>query len=217
MNRIVTTIIALTVPFLLSAFVFAQEKPVSGKPPLDVKEKAVKAQAAVRTRADFVGVVAHIDPSGRTIAVKNRGVIVTFDAAMPALKGYNNFEQIRKGDRVAISYTGGGTRISRGFGTDGAQSQESARLVPEAAGPQREATKTAKINRARPVRIRERTNSQEFRDVDNNGDGKITPVELGVVVPDLTVEKFKTFDRNADGSLNKPEYDAAKKSLTHGS
>jgi hypothetical protein len=206
MNKITSTIVALVLPFLLSAFVFAQEKPASVKPPSDLKEKPVKAQAGVRTKADFVGVVAQVDPSGKTVAVKSRGTVVTFDAANPLLKGYRSLEQIKKGDRIAVSYTAAGVRIARAGGTEGAQPQESAKSSQEA-------VKTAKTKRVGFVRIRERTKSTEFSDVDNNGDGKISPVELCTVVPDLTVEKFKTYDRNGDGSLSNSEYSLLKKTL----
>jgi hypothetical protein len=216
MNKITSTIIALIVSLLLSPFVFAQEKPASGKPPVDVKEKPAKAQAGARTKADFVGVVAQVDPSGKTVAVKSRGTVVTFDAANPVLKGYRSFEQIKKGDRIAVSYTAGGVRIARTSGTEPAQPQESVRPAQETAKPQKEVTKPPKTSKGRPVRVRERTNSTEFRDVDNNGDGRISPVELGTVVPDLTVEKFKTYDRNGDGSLSNSEYSPLKKTLPNG-
>jgi hypothetical protein len=215
MNKIISTIIALTLPFLLNAFVFAQEKPVSGKPPLNVRDKLVKASAGVRTKADFVGVVAQVDLSAKTVAIKNRGAVVTFDAANPVLKGYRSFEQIKRGDRVAVSYTAGGVRIAKTSGTEPAQPQESVRPTQETAKPQKEVTKNSKNNKGRPVRVRERTNSTEFRDVDNNSDGKISPVELCTVIPDLTVEKFKTYDRNGDGSLSPSEYNLLWKTLAN--
>jgi hypothetical protein len=216
MNKIISTIIALILPVLLSTFVFAaQEQPVSGKPPVDVKEKPGKARAGVRTKADFVGVVAQVDPLSKTVAVKSKGTVVTFDAANPVLKGYRSLEQIKKGDRIAVSYTAGGVRIARAAGgTEGGQPQESAKQSPEATTPH--AAKTAKPKRAGFVRVRERTNSIEFGDVDNNSDGKISPVELCTVIPDLTVEKFKTYDRNSDGFLSNSEYSLLKKTLTNG-
>lgn len=45
-----------------------------------------------------------------------------------------------------------------------------------------------------------------FGTVDNNKDGKISPVELCAVVPDLTMEEFRTYDRSGDGSLDKAEF-----------
>jgi hypothetical protein len=210
MNRITSIIIALSVPFLLDAFVFAQEKPA-----LDVKEKPIKAEAGPRAKADFIGVVAQVDPSGKTIAVKSRGTVVTFDAANPVFKGYRNLDQIKKGDRIAVSYIAGGVRIARSSGMEPAQPTESVRPPRETAKPQKEMTKNPKNNKGRPVRVRERTNSIEFGDVDNNSDGKISPVELCTVIPDLTVERFKTYDRNGDGSLNLSEYNLLWKTLAN--
>ena len=45
-----------------------------------------------------------------------------------------------------------------------------------------------------------------FKDIDNNKDGKITPIELCVMVPDLTLQKFKEYDKNNDGCLNEREF-----------
>ena len=50
-----------------------------------------------------------------------------------------------------------------------------------------------------------------FRDVDENKDGKVTPVELSVVLKDLTMGQFKGYDRDSDGFLNESEFRAATK------
>ena len=212
MSRITSTICAVLVLFSLGTAVSAQEKPSPGIQPLQSKEK----QTRPGVKADFVGVVAQVDLTARTIAVKSRGAIVTFDATSPILKGYRNLEQIKKGDRVALSYTGGGLRIVRTTGTGLSEPEEPARPTPETVKPHKEATKSPQNNRGKPIRMRERANSTEFRDVDNNGDGKISPVELCIVVPDLTIEKFRTYDRNGDGSLSSSEYNLFRKSLPNG-
>ena len=194
MKRTISTVIVLVYAlFLLSIPAFAQ-----GKKPA------------------FVGVVTQVDPAGKTIAVKAGAALVTFDASNPVFRGYKSLEQVKKGDRIAVSYTAEGVRIARAGAAEREQAREAARPAPEAAKPQSQATRTAKINRARPLRVRERSNSVEFNDVDNNGDGKISPVELGAVLPDLTVERFKTYDRNGDGSLSNSEYNVVKKTLPNG-
>lgn len=212
MNKTLCINIALAAVVLSGTIIFAQEKPVSGKLLLDSKEKTSKILIRAKAKADFVGIVTQVDPIGKTVAVKNKGVAVTFDAANPILKGYKSLEQVKRGDRIAISYTADGTRISRATGTEEMRPEDTVKPGPELAKPKQEVAKT---NKGRPVRIRERTNSWEFRDVDNNSDGKITPVELCVVVPNLTIEDFRRYDKDTNGSLNQSEYNALKKSLTH--
>ena len=51
-----------------------------------------------------------------------------------------------------------------------------------------------------------RTRGSGFDDVDANKDGKVNPVELSVIVPNLTMEQFKGFDKNSDGTLNRSEF-----------
>lgn len=65
--------------------------------------------------------------------------------------------------------------------------------------------------RTKPVRLRDRPRSSEFWDVDNNKDGKISPIELSVLFPDLTLQQFREHDKNGDGFLNEQEFRAAKK------
>ncbi len=45
-----------------------------------------------------------------------------------------------------------------------------------------------------------------FGTVDNNKDGKISPVELCVVIQDLTMEEFRSYDTNGDGFLDQKEF-----------
>jgi len=64
---------------------------------------------------------------------------------------------------------------------------------------------TKKDNRfARFQRVR--TPGSSFRDVDNDHDGRITPVELSVVMPGLTMQRFREYDKNNDGYLDASEY-----------
>jgi hypothetical protein len=187
----------------------AQEKANLEKQSANKTAKPAKILIRARSKGDFIGAVAGINPVSKTITVKNKGVIVTFDVLNPVFKGYKSLEQIRVGDKVAISYTGDGTRITKA--TDMILRQEATRPHSE---PVRQKHETTTTNKGRPVRVKERTNSIYFRDVDNNSDGKITPVELSAVLPDLTVQDFKKYDRNGDGCLNESEYNAINKPVS---
>jgi Ca2+-binding EF-hand superfamily protein len=46
--------------------------------------------------------------------------------------------------------------------------------------------------------------------VDNNKDGYISPIELCVLFPNLTMEQFRQYDTNRDGLLSKAEFDQIK-------
>jgi Ca2+-binding EF-hand superfamily protein len=52
-----------------------------------------------------------------------------------------------------------------------------------------------------------KTDGKSFADVDNNKDGKISAIELSVVIPGLTMEQFRQYDKNHDGYLNKAEFE----------
>ncbi len=58
-----------------------------------------------------------------------------------------------------------------------------------------------------PVRVKEKVKGTEFKDVDENEDGKISPVELSVIIKNLTIKQFKEYDKNNDGYLDKSEFD----------
>ena len=51
-----------------------------------------------------------------------------------------------------------------------------------------------------------KTDGKSFAEVDNNKDCKISPIELCVLVPDLTMEQFRQYDKNHDGHLDKAEF-----------
>ena len=221
-RRVRELIVIFFVMFFLCTLVtagIAQEKTIteqSAKDKVSGAEKNSKPAKVIiraRSRGDFVGTVTHVNMVSKTVTVKNKGIVVTFDVLNPVLKGYKSLEQIRVGDKIAISYTGDGARITRATGEYIASHQQIAKPIPESS---RQKHGSAKTDKGRPVRIKERTNSRLFRDVDNNNDGRITPVELSAVIPNLTVEDFKKYDRNGDGCLNEAEYNAINKSVIHG-
>lgn len=213
MNRIMFIVFIIFITCTLITPGIAQEKSAAGKSAKDKTTKPSKVIIKARSRGDFFGTVTHVNTTSKTIAVRNKGIIVTFDVLNPIFRGYKNLEQIRIGDRIAISYTGNCTRVTKGTGMHSMVQQEATKPLPESAKQKHGSAKTGK---GRPVRVKERTNSSHFRDVDNNNDGRITPVELSPVVPNLTVEDFKRYDKNGDGYLNESEYNAINKSVKLG-
>ena len=138
-----------------------------------------------------------MDSSTKTISIKHRGKVVTFDATNPQLRGFRSLDDIRVGRYAAVSYTPQGIRISK--------------ATAGQAGPEevRERPVSAKKDHRNRVRVKEKGAS--FADVDENKDGKITPVELSTVVKDVTMEQFKAYDTNGDGCLSESEYRAVKR------
>jgi Ca2+-binding EF-hand superfamily protein len=59
--------------------------------------------------------------------------------------------------------------------------------------------------KAYPVRMAKK-GGRDFDAIDNNGDGMIAPAELSVLLPELTMETFKRYDRDNDGRLNRSEF-----------
>jgi len=191
MKKTLLIITGLIIGITLATTGLTQEKPA---------EQSPKIKLRVRTKGDFVGKVVRFDTTNKIISVKNRGVLVTFDVANPRLIGYKTLDQIKPGDSVSVSYTGDGAIISRFTG----------KIPVMPAGPSQQKRTASVSKKGGPVRVKERTNSTAFNDVDHNADGKISPAELSAVVPGLTMEQFKKYDRNGDGCLDRGEYSAAR-------
>ncbi len=163
-------------------------------------DKSQKLKFRVKSKGDFVGKVDTININDKIISVRNKGLLVTFDVTNPRLIGYKSIDQIKSGDPVSISYTGDGIIISRFTG----------KIPVMPTGPafsQQKRTAYAS-KKGGPVRVRERSSSTAFNDVDHSSDGRISPAELSAVMPGLTMEQFKRYDKNGDGCLSKSEYDA---------
>ncbi|HOP86110.1 MAG TPA: hypothetical protein PLM71_10195 [Syntrophorhabdaceae bacterium] len=56
-----------------------------------------------------------------------------------------------------------------------------------------------------------KSKGNNFFDVDNNHDRRISPVELSVIFSGLTMEKFKAYDKDKDGYLDESEFKEAMK------
>ncbi len=137
----------------------------------------------------FSGTVESVNPLLKSITVRGAGAVVNFDLTNPTLKGYRNIGNIRRGDRVSISYTGHGVRITKGHG----RTSRTVAAVHDA-------------KRDRPQKVRVWHGGSGFEDIDENKDDRISAVELSAAIPDLTMNQFKEYDRNADGVLDRSEF-----------
>jgi hypothetical protein len=193
MKNTLIIIISIIACITIASTGFTQEKS-SENPP--------KIRMRVKTKGDFVGKVVMVDAKDKIISVRNKGIVVTFDVANPRLIGYKSFDQIKPGDSISVGYTGDGTIISRFTGK--------IPVMPTGPGPSQQKRTASVSKKGGPMRVKERTNSTAFNDVDHNADGRISPAELSAVIPGLTMEQFKKYDKNGDGGLDRGEYSAAR-------
>ncbi len=154
------------------------------------KAKTVKS----RGHRAFTGIVMRVDTDAKTILVKGRGKAVAFDISNPTLKGFRGLRDIRKGNYVSVVYTAHGIRIARSSRSE--------------AGPERDEVVrgTAKRGGSGSGRVRVKTKGEDFCDIDENKDGKVSAVELSAVVKNLNMQEFKEYDKDGDGYLNAKEY-----------
>lgn len=168
--------------------------------------------AGVKTTAQmiFTGTVTRIDTALREIAIKSSDKYLAFDLITPVLRGYDDIKDIKVGDTVSLGYVPNGLAIVRGntFPDDLRPQTAADNLSPPKTG--KKIRQTAN-NRGAPVRVKYKVNRLSFADIDNNKDGKISPVELGAVLPSVTIDDFKRYDRNGDGGLDTNEYKAVRK------
>jgi len=158
----------------------------------------------------FTGTVSAVDYVGKSISLKSAGKNLTFDLANPVVRGYKHTGEIQIGDVITVGYIKNGIAIVKGenFHQDLLDQTAPDELAASQKGKRskRTAAKQSSNNRAAPVRVKYKVNTLSFNDVDNNKDGKISPFELGTVLPSVTMQDFKKYDRNGDGSLSEPEY-----------
>jgi hypothetical protein len=158
-----------------------------------------------KEKVDFAGTVTHVDPAMATLSVRSQGKTISFDMSKAILMGYGSTGEIKKGDEVSVGYTQYGLQIRKGvFAVTHRES------VPRKVVARVETTKP-QPQWGTPIRMKDNKNPTSFRDIDNNKDGKITPIELCALVPDLSLQKFKEYDKNGDGCLNESEFNAVKK------
>ncbi len=161
----------------------------------------------------FTGTITRLDTETRIVALKTAsGKAFAFDLVNPVLRGYDKLSDIKIDDTVCLGYINDGIAIVKGetFPADlrpQTAADELVRMPPTST----KRSKNNRSNHAAPVRVKYKVNRLSFADVDNNKDGKISPVELGTVLPSLTMENFKKYDRNGDGYLDPNEYKAVRK------
>lgn len=218
-------IFALAFGFIASFPCPAQEAKVEGQkvtaPTVEADKKESRSsekktqQFVVRVKTkkkvDFSGTVAHVDSETATLSIRNKGKTISFDMSNPILIGYQNTREIKKGDALSVGYTQFGLQIRKG--TFPVTHTETAPQAERSTTPKKNIAKadTVKPRKNGPVRMKEIKNPTSFQDIDNNKDGKITPIELCVMIPGLTIQTFKEYDKNGDGCLNESEFTAAKR------
>ena len=155
-----------------------------------------------RGRVDFVGDVVKMDPESRTMTLRSGGHAVSFDVSNAVLKGYGSIAAIKKGDRVGAGYTTHGIHITK-----------LSKIAAQAGTGKAFGEGAPSLNRPKKPSLfarRTKTDGKSFADVDNNKDGRISPIELSVLIPNLTMEQFRQYDKNHDGHLDKAEFDRIK-------
>ena len=158
---------------------------------------AAQRSQNARGRADFIGEVLKVDAASQSMTLRSGGKTVSFDISNAVLQGYASVAGIKKGDRVGAGYTTDGIHITK-------LPRIAEKAVPEKSVPGLPGAQKPK--KPSPFARRMRTDGKGFADVDNNKDGKISPIELSVVIPNLTMEQFRQYDKNHDGYLNRAEF-----------
>ncbi|MBA4391749.1 MAG: hypothetical protein C0399_12550 [Syntrophus sp. (in: bacteria)] len=225
MKTSLSILFVLTFSFIASFSCLAQEAKTEGQkaatpsiaPAVEtgkkesVSSKKASQQFIVRVKTkkkvDFSGTVAHVDPETATLSIRNKGKTISFDMSNPILMGYQSTREIKRGDAVSVGYTQFGLQIRKGV-----FSLTHSETTPRAESITKPKKTTAKPGKNTPVRMKEMKNPTSFQDIDNNKDGKITPIELCVMIPGLTIQQFKEYDKNGDGCLNESEFMAIKRS-----
>ncbi len=225
MKLSLSILFALVFSFIISFPCFAQETQVEGQKattpsaeaekkedrPSGKKIQQLVVRVKTKKKVDFSGTVSHVDPETATLSIHNRGKTISFDMSSPILMGYQSTRDIKRGDTVSVGYTQSGLQIRKGIFS--ATHPETTPREVKTATPKKTTTKaaTAKLRKNGPIRMKEIKNPTSFPDVDNNKDGKITPIELCVMIPGLTIQKFKEYDKNGDDCLNESEFMAVKR------
>jgi hypothetical protein len=164
--------------------------------------RSARQSARTGSRLNVTGDVVRVDVQSRTMTLRSGGATISLNISNPVLQGYSSIGAIRKGDRVGAGYTADGIFIAKLPRSAG---KEEATVVETAPAP-----KGKKSKKSLPFARRSSADARSFASADNNKDGKISAIELCVVIPDLTMDQFRQYDKNHDGYLDKTEFEQIK-------
>lgn len=173
----------------------------SGSPERKAQQFIIRVKT--KQKVDFSGIVTRVDPATAILSIYNQGKTITFDMSRAILIGYQSTREIKKGDRISVGYTQYGLQIHKGI-----LAVTHRKTVPQKTAGGSGAGKTRK--NALTWWKHNNKNPKSFRDIDNDKDGKVTPIELCVLIPNLTLQKFREYDKNGDGCLSETEFNTAK-------
>ena len=168
-----------------------------------------RPEARPAAKAGFAGSVVAVDVGAATFSLKEKGNVVGFDASKPILTGYRTLADMRIGDMVRVSYTATGIKVANlgGRRERAARKEGGAQTQPPQVQVREKPTKGVK----KLLRRAKIGDGECFDDVDLKKNGKITPMELSIVIKDLTMEQFRKYDKKHRGYLDKGEFlDAVK-------
>jgi hypothetical protein len=162
----------------------------------------------------FTGRVVRFDSVSGILSVRAGGAVVSFDASMVTVTGYRAIDDIRKGDLVGVTYTTTGVKVTKNPSVKGGSMGQRAVSPGPASAPQEKAMKSPAAGQGkkeagmarRLQRRQEKSDGQGFEDADVNKDGKVTPVELSVLIPDITMARFREYDTDRNGCLSLSEF-----------
>lgn len=175
---VIVIAIMLSVTFMKVGAVHAGTKQAAQKP------------ASSSSKPNFVGEVVNVDLQSRTMTLRNGRNLINFDISNAVLKGFGSLTDIKRGQTVGVRYLPDAIHVERGA------------ALTASAPPTKNAQSAKKPQFSRRVK----TDGLSFSDVDNNKDGHISPIELCVPFPNLTMEQFRQYDTNHDGRLDKAEF-----------